>query len=505
MNESSIHNIISDMYIKYENEPNIISKLENYIRELPVILKNIKITLEENKIRMNELSLEQEHFIGKFLSKNFYFYHSTTEKFFLYDKLHYRVISEDDILYHILSSITQEKSCLASWKQKTKVQIIKKIKDKSLIKYAPESNTIQFVLNLFYPTFFSSKTEVKYFLTILGDSILKRDTPNIHFIDSKSKHFLRELNSLCYFYIGCNAIQSIKYKYHETHQYSQCRFLKINDNIKNEILLKTIFESAIDIFAVACHYSTRYISSDQYLIHNSNDTELINTVMILKDKTPEDLVDIFIKEYIQTIPRISSNASSPYSSSPISMELASKQLYGITWKNMLYLWRNFLENKELPTIMFHDSLRNILISHYSENFINDEFVGLTSKYLPLVQNFIDFWEKHIIEDDSELEIEEIRILFKNNSRVTTSNITDKQIIDILTYFFPQIEIISEKYIYGVSCNLWDKDLDIKTALQTLPNSNVDIDDKYLHYCAIYSVDNNLLVSKSYFEKIVGTG
>jgi hypothetical protein len=232
--------------------------------------------------------------------------------------------------------------------------------------------------------------------------------------------------------------------------------------------------------------------------------------MILKDKTPEDLVDIFIKEYIQTIPRISSNASSPYSSSPyssspMSMELASKQLYGITWKNMLYLWRNFLENKELPTIMFHDSLRNILISHYSENFINDEFVGLTSKYLPLVQNFIDFWEKHIIEDDSELEIEEIRILFKNNSRVTTSNITDKQIIDILTYFFPQIEIISEKYIYGVSCNLWDKDLDIKTALQTLPNSNVDIDDKYLHYCAIYSVDNNLLVSKSYFEKIVGSG
>jgi hypothetical protein len=472
--------------------------------ELPLILKNIKNNYEEKKIRINELSSEQEQFIHDFFNKHYYFYNATTEKFFHYDKLHYIVVSEDDVLYHILSSITQQQSCLTSWKLKTKTHIIKKIKDKSLIKYIPESGTIQFVLGLLCPMFFSSKTEAKYFLTVLGDSILKKnETPNYHFMEVKSKHFLRELNSLCYYYIGVNMLQTIKHKYHDTHQYAQCRFIKINNNVQNDLLWKSVFDYAIDLFVVASYYSTRYSSSDNYLLNYSNNVDLVANVMFLKDKTPEELVELFLKEYIQTIP--SSMSSSPCVGGMFESAMESvKPRSVITWKNILYLWRSFLETKGLPNIMFHESLKGILVSHYGENYNNDQFVGLTSKYLPLVHHFMDFWEKHIVEDkESELEIEEIRVLFKKHQgKFIRDNVDDIKIINIISFFFPHIEIISEKYIYGISCNLWDKDLEIQIALQSLKDKNkedVDLDEKYLYYCR-YFAEDSLLVSKSYFEK-----
>ena len=50
-------------------------------------------------------------------------------------------------------------------------------------------------IGLIPPSLFSSKTEAKYFLTILGDNILKKDTGIVHFITIKSKYFLKSLTS----------------------------------------------------------------------------------------------------------------------------------------------------------------------------------------------------------------------------------------------------------------------------------------------------------------------
>jgi hypothetical protein len=47
------------------------------------------------------------------------------------------------------------------WKHKTKISVLKKIKENSLQKTIPESETIQMVLDSLYPSFFSSKTEAK--------------------------------------------------------------------------------------------------------------------------------------------------------------------------------------------------------------------------------------------------------------------------------------------------------------------------------------------------------
>ena len=53
--------------------------------------------------------------------------------------------------------------------------MIKKIKCQNLFSIIPNSDTIQNCLNLLIPNIFSNKQEAKYFLTIIGDCILKKN------------------------------------------------------------------------------------------------------------------------------------------------------------------------------------------------------------------------------------------------------------------------------------------------------------------------------------------
>jgi hypothetical protein len=169
------HDAIDDLFQKYENNPYIFFKIHNYICNLlPNILDKKNSSHEESIQRIEILSQEQNMFIESFLNTNKYFYLASTEKFFYYDGEHYQIYNEDDILYNVLSSISKERT-LHSWKQQTKVYIMKRIKQNNLLKSIPESETIQYVLDSLCPAFFTDKVEAKYFLTILGDNILKKN------------------------------------------------------------------------------------------------------------------------------------------------------------------------------------------------------------------------------------------------------------------------------------------------------------------------------------------
>ena len=78
--------------------------------------------------------------------------------------------------------------------------------------------------------------------------------------------------------------------------------------------------------------------------------------------------------------------------------------------------------------------------------------------------------------------------YYNKSKV---NLKDGEIIDILRYYYPEIEIENEKFIYKKKCILWDKDVDIDTAISTIKknckdgNKNVSIYDAYNYYCKMF--------------------
>ena len=118
-----------------------------------------------------------------------HFYISSKQLFIYYNGENYIKISEDSLWHTILSDLST-KSELVPWKHKIKNQIVKKVKEeKSILSTIPESSTIQYVIQNLTPLLFKTKEEVKYFLTILGDAILKKQHNLTYFVTQESIHF----------------------------------------------------------------------------------------------------------------------------------------------------------------------------------------------------------------------------------------------------------------------------------------------------------------------------
>jgi hypothetical protein len=171
----------------------------------------------------------------------------------------------------------------------------------------------------------------------------------------------------------------------------------------------------------------------------------------------------------------------------------------------------------LQTILYN-KLNNI-----TENG-NIVFTNVTSKYLPNVSSFLSFWEKHITiiaetNNDDEYEIDEILSLCKMTDQ-KNSQLTDNNIIKMICHYFsPHVEVIENKYVTNIKCNLWCKHDDINEYLNyyksnLLESENINnsqllsFDDLYQGYKLFFkaksSVEDRLLpiVSKDFFEKFL---
>jgi hypothetical protein len=338
MDQTKINDAIKSLYEKYKDDPFMSAKTESFIcQQLPILLQNIEKNHVEQVQRVTQMNAEQDVFIQGFLESNRYFYSSPTENFFYYDGTNYSNVTEDEILHNVLTSISRDRS-LMTWKYKTKSAIMKRIKENAIFACIPESATIQSVLNSLYPTTFVTKAEAKYFLTVLGDNMLKKHSegsggsggpldPLIHILNSSSKTFINSLNALSQMWFGVNLNQTFKYKYHADHAYSQMRILHSTNNFTINGM------NGLNLLCVACHYSNRYQSSDNYLLKYSNDDTIINTVLYLKNLSPESLIDMFVGEYIRVTPTsgklsLGNNVINDFVFKPTQ----------ITWKNMYYLW-----------------------------------------------------------------------------------------------------------------------------------------------------------------------
>ena len=103
-NEDAVNDpihVVRELFLRYASDPYMTTRTYNYIcYQLPNILDNIQKDHEYRMQRMEELSNEQQQFIQSFMSNNQYFYVHNVERFFHYDGIHYKILSEDDILYH---------------------------------------------------------------------------------------------------------------------------------------------------------------------------------------------------------------------------------------------------------------------------------------------------------------------------------------------------------------------------------------------------------------------
>jgi hypothetical protein len=80
----------------------------------------------------------------------------------------------------------------------------------------------------------------------------------------------------------------------------------------------------------------------------------------------------------------------------------------------------------------------------------------------------------------------------------------------VAHYFPNVEIVENKFVLNIQCSIWNKRSDIQKALlefrskEKKMDSLTSIDDAYQFYCSFSNKGKTKIVSKRYFEKYVCT-
>lgn len=476
-NDKNYLNLIENtkvLFDTYKDVPYIIQKLETYLTNLPSILENEQKKYNERVMRIQELTMEQDNFYKVFLSKNQYYYMPHNNLYYEYDGKTYKIVREDDIHHNLLSTITDEKK-LVVWKYKTKQIIIKKIKERNLLKSTPETFTIQTVLS-FLNTIFESKAEAKYFLSVLGDCILKKitnDNPLLFFVSPNLKKIIQIIDNISYVTTGNTIMNYFITKYHDTHNIKSYRLIKTSSNeVSYDFIKDTMNKIGLDLLCVASHYSCRNDNSDNFLLENADDV-VKNYVMFFVNNAIENIIEDFKMQCIETVN-------------------SNNDMHCISWKNMHYIWKQYLSSCSIPNILYSNSLKDILkmsLSYKDKDTNNPNndiiFTSITSKFLPKVSSFLQFWDNHItvtqkqeLSFENEYELDELVSLHKLQNYNTPNyvSLNESDMIKMINHYYPQVEIYDNKYVLNIKCNLWNKEDELNDMFDVY-KSNKNLCDK----------------------------
>ena len=387
------------------------------------------------------------------------------------------------------------------WKYKIKNQVLRHIKDRSLLTSIPESQTIQRTLNMLCPALFRTRDCAKYFLTVIGDVLLKKTIDGlepIYIATPKARPFIKGLSQECTTLFGTSLMTAFKFKFYE-YRFAECRLLDMND-VAMDAYAEPFKHRIIDVFCVAAHYSQRYENAEVFLNTQCKDTATHERVLYLKNHSEDQLIAKFVTTCMETSPQTSMS---------------------ISWKNMLYLWKVFIDEERIPNVFFVNALKARLtqyLPHYSESA--DAFLQLTSKHLPRVSRFNDFWTHYIVvnaNDEDELEIDEFTALFKRHYQqqqpLQCHTHTDAAFLGLIRHFCPDVVIENDKHLMHVRCTLWDKRGEVMTAMHeylelNATTTSTSVYKAYEFYCQQQRAKNQiaanqprLIVSKKYFEKM----
>ena len=173
MNYENLSEQLKFTYEQYKDDEILLEQLSKYIMvQLPLLMTNKK----EKEEKKRNLETQKNSFINNFIYSGVeeYFYLRIADIFINYDGEHFKIINGSDLVAKILKTINLNKE-LRIKKQPIKNIILKKIKANPLFGGIPNTYTIQHVLNNLTPIIFKNKNLTKYFLCVLGDSILNKE------------------------------------------------------------------------------------------------------------------------------------------------------------------------------------------------------------------------------------------------------------------------------------------------------------------------------------------
>ena len=475
---------------------------------LPATLATECRVHEENTQRKILLEQELKSFKTVFLVNNPYYYLQSSNTFYRYDGTNYTNVKEDDIIYHLLSTITYDNTALMDWKHKTKISLIRKIKDRHLFKHLlPETGTIQKILTALCPNYFFTRNEAKYFLTCIGDNILKKGTECTYYVSPAAKQNLVKLDLLYGMVEGHNNLTgNFITKYCDTVNLTNCRLIRMrNSSSLADNWFEMLKDNALNLLCVAAHYSNANTSADAFLEKRE---ELRTYALFMKNNTPQQMVDKFCNECV-TVGTDDAIVAHP------------KLKAVMTWRNVQYIWKRFRSEFALPRVVSNTTLKTLLMEKYTYDTDTDTFPNLTSKHLPVVSDFMTFWSANMKPSTTnnklanDYEVDELSALFQayhtENKETCVSNgrIIDDDILNILRYYYTDVEIAANKFILRMECSRWNKTGAVVSILESARSHFktllVDSDDRTLAFDDIYTFylkhrESPFAMSKAYFEK-----
>ena len=215
-------------------------------------------------------------------------------------------------------------------------------------------------------------------------------------------------------------------------------------------------------------------------------------ILYLKDYSETSLINVFITE---------------------NLLMVKDEAVTITVKEMHYLWKKFLADKKLPSVIFMSQVTTILSQILTLQ--DGLYIGVTSKDLSYSDPLRRFWRDNMIEEDGEeIEVSELYCIFIDwliqNPKDQMIHISEKTFISVLEHYH-EINLYDDKYVKNYKCLLWDKKEeiriiigDLKIAYKFSPDCfEKSIDILYNDYCSRCKTKFNYRVTnKQEFEKYI---
>jgi len=493
---------ITNTYNKYKSDKLLMRIFFNHVDE---ILPNTMEQTYQNQIEQEKHLEICSDFIVKFLNEpeQEYFYIENNDTFINYDNINYVCTSEDKIINSVYKRASiyfdENKDFVTRYKKSMADMAINKIKtDKDIFNTIPESITIQNIINFFTPLVFETKTETKYFLTILGDNILKKNSNTIIFLPLKSKNFINYFTDIIKsYYPKLNITKNFKYRYNKSHGYNNTRILYFTNLVSNQNYWHSFINANVfNIIAISCHYSNIHRNSDNFIL--DQDKSISNKILYFLNKDENKILDIFLTEMIRK------------DTSFIPIGSDNK----ISIQEMLYLWKMFANRKQIPNVITKNRLIELLKERLE---YNEGFHKVSSNYLDYNRKFSDFFNENFKLGNEEFEISEINLLYKKWLKGKGNNmdyylIDETKMKNIILHFHEDYAIENNKNITNICSTLWNKEKNILEALNHYKrefislNKDINILKVYKKYCNYMQSDsedgNKIIVSKQYFERFI---
>ena len=133
-----------------------------------------------------------------------------------------------------------------------------------------------------------------------------------------------------------------------------------------------------NLLVVSCHYSARYINSDNYV--NKQNTNFKNKIFYLKNNKKRSIINDFMCE----------------------MANSGTEDDKISFNNIHFLWKIYLKNKNIPNIILKSEFETIIKERYT--YSNNYLTKIKSIYLRNIKLFKK-WQNNIVYDmNDEMEL-----------------------------------------------------------------------------------------------------